>query len=47
MSKGKIVRVSGPVVDVEFPDDLPPIYNALTVEYKVQNQPARMTLEVQ
>src|SRR5580704_7470666 len=47
MSKGKIVRVSGPVVDVEFPDDLPAIYNALTVEYKVQNQPARMTLEVQ
>jgi F-type H+/Na+-transporting ATPase subunit beta len=47
MSKGKIVRVSGPVVDVEFPDDLPPIYNALTLEYKVQNQPARMTLEVQ
>ena len=47
MSKGKIVRVSGPVVDVEFPDDLPPIYNALTVEYKVQNQSARMTLEVQ
>jgi F-type H+-transporting ATPase subunit beta len=47
MSKGKIVRVSGPVVDVEFPDALPAIYNALTVEYKVQNQPARMTLEVQ
>jgi F-type H+-transporting ATPase subunit beta len=47
MSTGKIVRVSGPVVDVEFPDTLPAIYNALTVEYKVQNQPARMTLEVQ
>jgi F-type H+-transporting ATPase subunit beta len=47
MTKGKIVRVSGPVVDVEFPDALPAIYNALTVEYKVQNQPTRMTLEVQ
>jgi F-type H+-transporting ATPase subunit beta len=47
MSTGKIVRVSGPVVDVEFPDALPAIYNALTVEYKVQNQPARMMLEVQ
>ena len=47
MSTGKIVKVSGPVVDVEFPDALPAIYNALTVEYKVQNQPARMTLEVQ
>jgi F-type H+-transporting ATPase subunit beta len=47
MLKGKIVKVSGPVVDVEFPDSLPAIYNALTVEYKVQNEPARVTLEVQ
>jgi F-type H+-transporting ATPase subunit beta len=47
MTKGKIVKVSGPVVDVEFPDSLPAIYNALTVEYKVQNQPAKVTLEVQ
>lgn len=47
MLKGKIVKVSGPVVDVEFPDSLPAIYNALTAEYKVQNQPAKVTLEVQ
>lgn len=47
MAKGKIVKVSGPVVDVEFPKALPPIYNALTVEYKVKNQDARVTLEVQ
>ena len=47
MNKGKIVRVSGPVVDVEFPDSLPPIYNALTVNYKVQNEPIKITLEVQ
>ena len=47
MAKGKVVKVSGPVVDVEFPDSLPAIYNALTVEYKVQNQPAKVTLEVQ
>src|SRR5690349_12999956 len=47
MNTGKIVRVSGPVVDVEFEDTLPPIYNALTVDYMVQNQPAKMTLEVQ
>ena len=47
MNTGKIVRVSGPVVDVEFQDALPPIYNALTVEYMVQNEPAKMTLEVQ
>jgi F-type H+-transporting ATPase subunit beta len=47
MAKGKIVKVSGPVVDVEFSDSLPAIYNALIVEYKVQNQPAKLTLEVQ
>jgi F-type H+-transporting ATPase subunit beta len=47
MNRGTIVRVSGPVVDVEFPAALPPIYNALTVEYKAQNQPIKITLEVQ
>ena len=47
MAKGKIVKVSGPVVDVEFPESMPAIYNALTVEYKVKNQPAKVTLEVQ
>src|SRR5215467_5706951 len=47
MSRGKIVQVVGPVVDVEFPDGLPGIYNALTVECKVQDQPVKLTLEVQ
>jgi len=47
MSKGKIVQVVGPVVDVEFPDALPGIYNALAVEYKVQDRPVNITLEVQ
>jgi len=47
MNTGKIVQVVGPVVDVEFPDALPGIYNALTVDYKVQNQPVKLTLEVQ
>jgi F-type H+-transporting ATPase subunit beta len=47
MNKGKIVQVVGPVVDIEFPEKLPPIYNALTVDYKVQDQPIRLTLEVQ
>jgi F-type H+-transporting ATPase subunit beta len=47
MSKGKIVQVVGPVVDLEFPDRLPGIYHALTVEYKVQDQPTTLTLEVQ
>ncbi len=47
MSKGKIVQVVGPVVDVEFPDELPGIYHALSVDYKVQGEPVRLTLEVQ
>src|ERR1700755_603429 len=47
MNIGKIVKVLGPVVDVEFPDALPGIYNALTCEYSVQNNPVKVTLEVQ
>jgi F-type H+-transporting ATPase subunit beta len=47
VNKGKIVKVVGPVVDVEFPEALPGIYNALTVECKVQGSPTKLTLEVQ
>jgi len=47
MNTGRIVQVVGPVVDVEFPGALPAIYNALAVECTVQNQPMRLTLEVQ
>jgi F-type H+-transporting ATPase subunit beta len=47
MGTGRIVQVAGPVVDVEFPDALPGIYNALSVEYKVKDQPVKLTLEVQ
>src|SRR5947209_2214784 len=47
MNTGRIVKVLGPVVDVEFPGALPGIYNALTVEYEVQKQPTKVTLEVQ
>src|SRR5213593_4776251 len=47
MNKGKIVQVIGPVVDVEFPGTPPGIYNALTIDYKVQGQPTKLTLEVQ
>jgi len=42
MNKGKIVQVIGPVVDVEFPAPLPGIYNALTVDYKIQGQPTKL-----
>jgi F-type H+-transporting ATPase subunit beta len=47
MNKGKIVQVVGPVVDVEFVENLPGIYNALTVEFKVENEQFNLTLEVQ
>ncbi len=47
MNKGKIVQVIGPVVDVEFRDTLPAIYNALTVEFNVQGSTHHLTLEVQ
>ena len=47
MNTGKIVQVVGPIVDVEFPKQLPGIYNALTVDYQVQDQPITLTLEVQ
>src|SRR5262245_32986842 len=47
MNTGTVVQVNGPVVDVEFAGALPAIYNALSVEYKVQNDPVTLTLEVQ
>ncbi len=46
-NRGKIVKVLGPVVDVEFPGHLPGIYNAITCECKVQGEPVTVTLEVQ
>jgi len=47
MNVGKVVKVAGPVVDVEFGDALPAIFNALTIEYQVQREPVKLTLEVQ
>jgi F-type H+-transporting ATPase subunit beta len=47
MNTGTIVQVVGPVVDVEFPGPLPAIYNALSVDYRVENEPVTLTLEVQ
>jgi F-type H+/Na+-transporting ATPase subunit beta len=47
LNTGRIVQVVGPVVDVEFPDKLPTIYNALTVDFKVMDRPMKLTLEVQ
>src|SRR5215212_8060305 len=48
MNKGKIVQIIGPVVDVEFPGELPAIFNALTVEYDLPGQGrTKLTFEVQ
>ncbi|HZK66946.1 MAG TPA: F0F1 ATP synthase subunit beta, partial [Chloroflexota bacterium] len=44
MATGKVIQISGPVVDVEFPpDQLPKIYNALEIELGGK----RLVLEVQ
>jgi F-type H+-transporting ATPase subunit beta len=50
MSKntGKIVQVIGPVVDVQFAENsVPPIYQALTIEFEVSGRVEMLTLEVQ
>jgi F-type H+-transporting ATPase subunit beta len=45
---GRVSRVIGPVVDVEFPvDQMPDIYNALTVETTVGGETRSMTMEVE
>jgi len=46
-ASGRVVRVIGPVVDVEFPaDQLPGIYNALHVDVSMAGQDRMLTLEV-
>src|SRR5215475_4315369 len=47
MNKGKIVQVVGAVVDVEFQNGIPAVHSALTVDFEVQKQQVRLTLEVQ
>jgi F-type H+-transporting ATPase subunit beta len=45
---GRIARVIGPVVDVEFPaDSMPDLLNALTTEITVGQETTSMTLEVE
>jgi F-type H+-transporting ATPase subunit beta len=46
-SLGKIIQVVGPVVDVEFTQNVPALYQALTVDYKVEGADKHLTLEVQ
>jgi F-type H+-transporting ATPase subunit beta len=48
MNTGKIVQVIGPVVDVQFAENaMPPIYQALTVEFTAGGAAQVLTLEVQ
>ncbi|MCT2361778.1 F0F1 ATP synthase subunit beta [Kocuria marina] len=43
---GRIARVIGPVVDVEFPENqVPDLYNALTADYEFNGQSRRITFE--
>src|ERR1700738_4191279 len=45
---GRVVRVIGPVVDVEFPaEELPGIYNALHVDVTLDDEVRMLTLEVE
>jgi F-type H+/Na+-transporting ATPase subunit beta len=45
---GRVVRVIGPVVDVEFSrDTMPALFNALTVEIALEEVAKTMTLEVE
>jgi len=48
MNTGKIVQVIGPVVDVEFPAQLPALFNALTIQFTPPGGVStKLTLEVQ
>ena len=48
MNTGKIVQVIGPVVDVQFAEHaIPPIYQALTIEFTASGKKEVLTLEIQ
>ena len=46
MSKGKIIEIKGPVIDVDFEDYLPAINEALEVEFEVEGKKRKLILEV-
>ena len=44
---GRVARVIGPVVDIEFPaDSMPSIYNALEIDVTLSGNTRKLTLEV-
>ena len=46
-NKGRVARVIGPVVDIEFPADaMPAIFNALKAEVTMSGETRTLTLEV-
>ncbi|NNC75568.1 MAG: F0F1 ATP synthase subunit beta, partial [Acidimicrobiia bacterium] len=46
-SPGRIVKVAGPVVDVEFPADaMPEIYTALEMDIVLEGETSRIVAEV-
>src|SRR5690554_5336922 len=45
---GKIVQIIGPVVDIQFSENnIPEIFNAVTVNFQVSGQDNKVTLEIQ
>ena len=45
---GRVVRINGPVVDIEFSaETMPAIYNALHVDITIEGQTSLLTLEVE
>ena len=48
MNIGKIVQIIGPVVDIQFSvENMPAIYQALTVEFSAAGRAEKLTLEVE
>ncbi|MBP7795875.1 MAG: F0F1 ATP synthase subunit beta [Elusimicrobiales bacterium] len=46
MNKGKVVQIIGPVVDIEFKDSLPAIFNAINVNFKNGDEDKKIVCEV-
>lgn len=47
VNKGKVVQVIGNVVDIEFLEELPAIYNALTIPMSMDAEESELLVEVQ
>ncbi|MGC8729656.1 MAG: F0F1 ATP synthase subunit beta, partial [Elusimicrobiales bacterium] len=44
--KGKVVQIIGPVVDIEFENKLPKIFNAIEIKFKVSDKDIKLVCEV-